>query len=536
MKKIKISISVNSIYFSFTNQVNEDNINQTSYIETGNLLFEYEYLTKNYKLMTSFIADIIKQTKIDTLKIKNIELVPITLKIIKNISEIKKLYILDNKSIDTNSFLTIVDNKNINYLNCYNMPNAMFYYLNRRKDILIELRNEINFTSHFTKSNKLNKFSTIFYKKNIVIDADFNETDIKEFEAFLLINKHLQTITIKNYNLNQFKTIYSLLIKLKKEKLKINIYQTNENINQIFNDINTLKKLKNRNFKIKILYDKDYIFKNFFKQINLSLLRSSFLIIFITLMLILVITKYLAIKEENATDKIINDIQNVVEETETLEETNQDGLEEITDQQTDETITTTQKKDDAYLRDYDKVITKLKELNNDTIGWLTVKNTKIDYPVLQSKDNEYYLKRSFDKTKNARGWLFADYRNSFDKLDDNTIIYGHTMKSGHMFGTLKNVLSPDWYNNLDNRTIIFNTENSNNNWLIFSIYTIKKSNDYLVSTFANETNFNNYINLSKERSIIDFGIDIKYGDNILTLSTCYGDSTERLVVQAKLIK
>jgi len=535
MKKVKISISVNSIYFSFTNQINETNINQTSYIETGNLLFEYDYLVKNYKLVSSFIKDITNETKIDTLKIKNLELVPTILKIIKNNSYIKKLYILDNKIIDNNAFLTIVDNKNIEYLNCYNMPSMMFNYLNSRKDILIELRNEFDFKSDFMTYNKLNKYSTIFYKKSVTITNELTNEDLRDLETFLLINQNLQIINLKRYSLDNFNKVYNLLLKYKKAKIKINIYQNNDNIDDLFKEINNLKKLKNKNINIKIIYSKDYIFKNFFKQINLSMLRFSFLIIFLALLIIFGITKYTSCKEDDETDEMVNEIQEIINlsNEEILDDTNnlEEEMPEVENQEP-----TSPTKPNAYQTKYEKVFSKLKEINNNTIGWLTVKNTNVDYPVVQYSDNDYYLKRSFDKKKNSRGWIFADYRNSFDEFDDNTIIYGHNLKSGYMFGTLQKVLNPDWYNNNDNRIIIFNTERSNYNWQIFSIYTMEKNNDYLVSTFASETNFNNYIKLSKERSIIDFGIDVKYGDNILTLSTCYKDSNHRLIIQAKLIK
>ena len=289
---------------------------------------------------------------------------------------------------------------------------------------------------------------------------------------------------------------------------------------------------------IKIVYEKDYIFKNFFKQVNLSLLRFSFLVIFILLIITLGITKYLATKEDNETKKIINNINDIVKltEDEIIDESldNNEGNINITD--TPNTDNHEPQKPNAYKTKYDKVFTKLKEINKDTIGWLTVNNTDIDYPVVQAEDNDYYLKHSFDNTRNSKGWIFADYRNNFETLDDNTIIYGHNLKSGYMFGTLKKTLNANWYSNQDNLVITFNTIKENYNWQIFSIYTMEKNNDYLVSSFANETNFNNYIKNSKEKSIIDFGIEVQYGDNILTLSTCYIDSNQRLIIQAKLIK
>jgi len=546
MKKIKISISVNSIYFSYTNQNSNENINQTSYIETGNLLFEYDYIIKNQKIITSFIMDITNQTKIDTIKIKNIDLVPIILKIIKNNSTIKKLYILDNKIIDTNSFLTIVDNKYINYLNCYNMPGVMFNYLNSRKNILIDLRNEFKTGSNFTKDNKLNKYSTIYYKKNIAINNELTEIDIRDIDAFMSINQNLQTINIKKYSFNNLSIIIKLLNKYKKNKIKINLYQHKENEEEIFSDYDNIKKIKDKRFKLKVIYQKDYIFKNFLKQINVSLLRFSFLGVFIALLIILGLTEYTSAKEDNETNDIINNINNIID-TETTNDSNinddavfddtvDDFFEENNQTTNSESNKNSNSKPSAYKTKYEKVLNKLKEINKDTIGWLTVKNTNVDYPVVQYSDNDYYLKHSFDNKYNSRGWIFADYRNRWDKFDDNTIIYGHNLKSGYMFGTLQKVLAKEWYNNKDNRVITFNTINGDYKWQIFSIYTMEKNNDYLVSTFANETNFNNYIKNSKDKSIIDFEIDVQYGDNILTLSTCYKDSNHRLIIQAKLIK
>ena len=298
MRKIKISVSVNSIYFSFTKENIVEQINQTSYIETGNLTFEYDYLIKNVKILSALIKDITKESKINTIKIKHSELVPISLKIIKNNSDIKKVHILDNKIIDTNSFLTLVDNKNIEYLNCFGMPSAMFIYLNQRKNILVELRQEFNFASQFMKENKLTKYSTIFYKKSITISHELTNQDLVDLDAFLLINNNLQTINLKKYSLNQIYILENLLIKYKKDNVKINIYQNDNNLDEIFKDTKELKKLKKKQIKIKVIYSTDYIFRNFFKQINLSLLRYSFLIIFITLLIGFFVTRYKNFKED----------------------------------------------------------------------------------------------------------------------------------------------------------------------------------------------------------------------------------------------
>ena len=129
-----------------------------------------------------------------------------------------------------------------------------------------------------------------------------------------------------------------------------------------------------------------------------------------------------------------------------------------------------------------------------------------------------------------------DYRNRIDALDRNTIIYGHRNSKGLMFGTLKNVLEKKWYTNKSNQIITFNTLNTDMKWQIFSIYTLKNTNDYLITTFTSDETYNTFLDKIKKRSIYDFGVEVGVDDNILTLSTCYNNAEYRLVVHAKLIK
>ena len=83
--------------------------------------------------------------------------------------------------------------------------------------------------------------------------------------------------------------------------------------------------------------------------------------------------------------------------------------------------------------DYKIDFKALKEKNSDTIGWLKVNGTNIEYVVVKGTDNDYYLSHNFEKQNNSAGWIFADYRNKFDYTDYNTVIYGHNMKNDSMF-------------------------------------------------------------------------------------------------------
>lgn len=178
---------------------------------------------------------------------------------------------------------------------------------------------------------------------------------------------------------------------------------------------------------------------------------------------------------------------------------------------------------------------KLKKTNSDTVGWINVSGTNINYPVVQTKDNTYYLTHSFDKTYNKAGWVFMDYRNKMDNINKNTIIYAHSRVNNTMFGSLNKTLKKDWYNNKSNHMIRLSTENINSMWQIFSVYTVPNTNDYIKTVFNNDDEFLDFINLIKNRSKFDFATDVNIGDNIITLSTCY-KTNERVVVHAKLIK
>lgn len=179
-------------------------------------------------------------------------------------------------------------------------------------------------------------------------------------------------------------------------------------------------------------------------------------------------------------------------------------------------------------------INELKSKNNDTIGWLKVNNTNIDYPFVQSKDNKYYLTHNYNKKKTSAGWIFLDKRNNKDLSDKNNIIYGHSRKDKSMFGTLKYTLNKNWYKNKDNLIIKITTELKEYNYKIFSVYTIEKENYYLQTDFTTKKEYKTFLNILRERSIYDFKPDIENTTSILTLSTCYKNN-KRVVVHAKLI-
>ena len=233
-------------------------------------------------------------------------------------------------------------------------------------------------------------------------------------------------------------------------------------------------------------------------------------------------------KDNNKIDKITDDINN---EKIVKEEKSEQA----------ENINPPENKEDDYW-DYIKMdmmsvdFNELKKKNSDTVGFIKVNGTNVNYPIVQTNDNSYYLKHAFDKSKNSAGWVFADYRNNMVNFDKNTVIYGHSRSNQTVFGSLKKVLNKSWYGNKDNHIIKLSTPYENTLWQIVSIYTIKPESYYITTKFS-DSQFQTFIKTIKDRSEINFSGTLNENDKILTLSTCEDVAgTTRLVIHAKLIK
>ena len=200
------------------------------------------------------------------------------------------------------------------------------------------------------------------------------------------------------------------------------------------------------------------------------------------------------------------------------------------------------KKEEFLVDDYEKYLNyslldvdfnKLKQENKDTKAWISVNNTNINYPVVQASDNDYYLKHSYDKSVNKKGWIFIDFRNNIDNPDKNNIIYAHGLTNNMMLGSMRKTLKKEWYKNKDNHIIKVSTPNTYQLWQVFSNYTIEPEEYYITTDFSGDE-FYYFINKLKSRSIYDYKVNVNADDKILTLSSCY-DNTRRMVLHAKLI-
>jgi len=541
MIKILIQLKDNKLFFQIRRRLNTEqkNLINTNIISENELVFSDEYIIQNMKLVHTFLKELINNNNINTIVIKESSIAPLIIHITTNIHNIKSLYLLEESILTYKICEKIIKNKCIKYVSLYNLPTFLLEMLDK-ENITVDSRNEILFLSNFMKENKLDTFSSLYYKTSISLTLPMSKEDEEDFISFININKYLKTIYVNQLNKNDIENILEILYKRKLKNIKIYI---KDNIKDI-DLIEYLKKINKKNSKInniqfKIHYSDEYLENNLISQINLNTIK---LCIFIALIFISIVvgfvfySNYISMKK---VENIQNDINSIIAEYQDKEKDELNDNKQ-NDVQNSENIIENEENDIIIENNEKEIINEelasLKQLNEDTVGWLKVNETNIDYPVVQYSDNDYYLKKNFKKEKDNSGWIFMDYRADNINLSDNTIIFGHNMYySGVMFGTLYKAKSSSWYTNPNNQIIEFNTLYDNMKWQIFSIYTIETTNDYLIADFSTKEKFQNFIDLITNRSIYEFNTPVSTNDKILTLSTCSNNGQKRLVVHAVLI-
>ena len=177
--------------------------------------------------------------------------------------------------------------------------------------------------------------------------------------------------------------------------------------------------------------------------------------------------------------------------------------------------------------------------NSDLVGWISIPGTRIDYPVMQSKDNpNFYLKHAFDKSYSSYGVPYLQ-ENCDIGISDNLVLYGHHMNNGSMFSDLCEYESEDFYR--EHKTIRFDTLDSFGEYEVIAAFkTVAYSEEgfkyYHFVQAEQEEDFNAFIARCKELALYDTGVTAEYGDQLITLSTCeYSRTNGRMVVVAKLL-
>jgi sortase B len=181
--------------------------------------------------------------------------------------------------------------------------------------------------------------------------------------------------------------------------------------------------------------------------------------------------------------------------------------------------------------------------NPDLVGWLTIQGTKVDYPVVQkTEDNDYYLNHSFDGSEDSAGTIYVDYRSDIVNPTTNTMVYGHNMKNGTMFGSLKNYLQEDFFK--EYRYIQFNTIYEHRLYQVVSVglseVAYQDENSYRYYNFIQANNmeeWQEFVDNVNSLAIYQSDVTLEPSDEILTLSTCNSYTEDgRLFIVAKRIQ
>ena len=514
IKKITVLIQDKTLIFKYrTNKPVDENLLNTNVISNNELVFSDEYLKENNKIVALFMSDLAKIREIKEINASSNEIALLIMDIIAKLNKIDCLTIMQDENLSYALCEAIIKAKCIKKVSCYGIPQFMIEMLDKN-NIKVESRNEVLFTSNFMAENNLTSFSKIYYKTNIKIPDVLTAEDYSDIEIFCNINKYLKVIHFDKYSDENIINITNILKDSKRKNILIQLHDDLEDEKAIMTLKNLNRELKHKyKIKISLIYSNDYLEKNYLQQVIFTTLRICAIIIFLITSSVLGYIIYNNYSSELKVNHIKENIKEVLENA-----------------SVDKEIATNDNEESFVPGSYNLLL----DINDEIVGWLSVPGTNIDYPIVQTDNNDYYLEHNLYGEEDFNGWLFMDYRDDAKDLSDNTIIFGHNrFSSGVMFGTLHKLQEQERYEDEANRYITFNTMEKGYRWEIFSVYTIKVTNDYLYSSFANDEDRQEFYNKLAKRSEIDFGVELTSQDKIITLSTCL-KTDKRLVVHAVL--
>lgn len=179
----------------------------------------------------------------------------------------------------------------------------------------------------------------------------------------------------------------------------------------------------------------------------------------------------------------------------------------------------------------------LKQTNKDVVGWIQFESFNLSYPIVKDSGDNYYLNHTFKKQKNSSGAIFIGPANSSSLQDTNTIIFGHNMKNGSMFGLLGRYKNKSYFPG-NQYFRIYTPGGGTQRYQIFSVYKAAVNGSaYTIWSHTGGSEYGAWIKELKKNSMYDTGVSVSEHDSIVTLSTCVtGEDSKRLVVQAKRIQ
>ena len=535
----KIEIEFKNEFVKIYLIVKEKNLDKTllntNIISNEKLLFSLDYIKKNQKLVSSFLKEIVLEKKTSTILCNDMNVISTVGYVFKN-TPIIKVLMNTNDNFTYDAYDAIKSINTLKEVECNSIPTYLIELFDK-ENIKVVSKQEVLFSSQFMANNDLNNYSSIFYAKSIKLMCPIVTNDYNDLTTFFKINKYLKTIELYRYLTTDLLTLIDLLKSMRVKNITIAIHD-NITDKDVIERLKVIKK-ENKKYKINItlFYSNEYIESNYIKQLIATTIKSCAVIIISLSLLAFSFVFYNNKKSEENATSIKNDI------TEYLDDKisnipDEEPTPDIKDNNQNENTTTEEPSipnDDTTPKDNrNPIIVALKELNDETVGWLNVPGTNIDYPVVKAKDNAYYLRHNFKKEKDYNGWVFMNYLNSAEMLDKNTIIFAHNRYySNIMFGTLNKVGKKTWYQNIKDNLITYSDINKEMKWEVFAAYTVPVTDDYLETNFSTDEDFNNFIKMIRSRSVISSDLEIKNTDKILTLSTC-ADINTRFVVHAVL--
>ncbi len=535
----KIEIEFKNEFVKIYLIVKEKNLDKTllntNIISNEKLLFSLDYIKKNQKLVSSFLKEIVLEKKTSTILCNDMNVISTVGYVFKN-TPIIKVLMNTNDNFTYDAYDAIKSINTLKEVECNSIPTYLIELFDK-ENIKVVSKQEVLFSSQFMANNDLNNYSSIFYAKSIKLMCPIVTNDYNDLTTFFKINKYLKTIELYRYLTTDLLTLIDLLKSMRVKNITIAIHD-NITDKDVIERLKVIKK-ENKKYKINItlFYSNEYIESNYIKQLIATTIKSCAVIIISLSLLAFSFVFYNNKKSEENATSIKNDIteylddkiSNIPEEEPTPEIKDNNQNENKTPEEPSIPNDDTTPKDNR-----NPIIVALKELNDETVGWLNVPGTNIDYPVVKAKDNAYYLRHNFKKEKDYNGWVFMNYLNSAEMLDKNTIIFAHNRYySNIMFGTLNKVGKKTWYQNIKDNLITYSDINKEMKWEVFAAYTVPVTDDYLETNFSTDEDFNNFIKMIRSRSVISSDLEIKSTDKILTLSTC-ADINTRFVVHAVL--
>lgn len=535
----KIEIEFKNEFVKIYLIVKEKNLDKTllntNIISNEKLLFSLDYIKKNQKLVSSFLKEIVLEKKTSTILCNDMNVISTVGYVFKN-TPIIKVLMNTNDNFTYDAYDAIKSINTLKEVECNSIPTYLIELFDK-ENIKVVSKQEVLFSSQFMANNDLNNYSSIFYAKSIKLMCPIVTNDYNDLTTFFKINKYLKTIELYRYLTTDLLTLIDLLKSMRVKNITIAIHD-NITDKDVIERLKVIKK-ENKKYKINIalFYSNEYIESNYIKQLIATTIKSCAVIIISLSLLAFSFVFYNNKKSEENATSIKNDIteylddkiSNIPEEEPTPEIKDNNQNENKNPEEPSIPNDDTTPKDNR-----NPIIVALKELNDETVGWLNVPGTNIDYPVVKAKDNAYYLRHNFKKEKDYNGWVFMNYLNSAEMLDKNTIIFAHNRYySNIMFGTLNKVGKKAWYQNIKDNLITYSDINKEMKWEVFAAYTVPVTDDYLETNFSTDEDFNNFIKMIRSRSVISSDLEIKSTDKILTLSTC-ADINTRFVVHAVL--